>query len=365
MSEALETAIRDILINEKNTSRVAEELFGRLDVDEETQNDERTAFTNFLINAGHYEEVIKLYSRWFKKKEAHSFRSFCYTLNKNGFTPNETFSNYLFKAKKESNEKSDLWLSDWEGYDRRFVAEKKSAIENAIKQYDSIKKSLLNKLEYLRANRMINEEEKLIDQLIVMMPENLELKQQKNNFQERWARAIIARKSFESLDTTFENPTKPIDTETETIIQAMTQEMIVACEKNSNLVYDFAIALYFLEQYEVALQILAYSTPIPNLKSISSFEKTHANDEKSIDWFKIELLIKSRRYVESLDFISNIEKKYAADPETSFAGTYAKALTLYGLHQQSTATELLKSIVNIRPNYRSAHSLLQKWTGKR
>jgi hypothetical protein len=365
LSEALETAIRDILINEKDTSRVAEELFGRMDVDEETLTDERTAFTNFLINAGHYEEVIKLYSRWFKKKESHSLRSFCYTLNKNGFTPNETFSNYLFKAKKESAEKLDLWLSDWEGYDRRFAAEKKTAVQSAQKQYDSIKKNLFNKLEYLRANRMINEEEKLIDQLIVMMPENLELKQQKNNFQERWARAIIARKSFESLDTTFDNPSRPLDTETETIVLAITQEMIVRSESNSTLVYDFAIALYFLEQYEVALQILAYASPIPNLKSKSSNKTNHENNDKSIDWFKIELLIKSRRYVESLDFISIIEKKYAADPETSFAGTYAKALTLYGLHQQSTATELLKSIVNIRPNYRSAHSLLQKWTGKR
>jgi hypothetical protein len=57
-----------------------------------------------------------------------------------------------------------------------------------------------------------------------------------------------------------------------------------------------------------------------------------------------------------------MEIKYISDPETTFAVSYLRAQALQGLGQHGSALEIMQSIVRVRPNYRSAHSLILEWT---
>jgi thioredoxin-like negative regulator of GroEL len=84
----------------------------------------------------------------------------------------------------------------------------------------------------------------------------------------------------------------------------------------------------------------------------------------AVDWLYLDVLLKCRRYAEGLDALLTLERRYANDPETTFAATYARAQALAGLGQVGAAAALLKSLVSIRPGYRSAHSLLLQWGGR-
>jgi len=83
----------------------------------------------------------------------------------------------------------------------------------------------------------------------------------------------------------------------------------------------------------------------------------------SADWLRIELMILARKYVDALNEAATLEARYASDPEAAFAITYARARALKGLGQDELATDLLRSLVRVRPSYKSAQSLLMDWSG--
>jgi tetratricopeptide (TPR) repeat protein len=100
-----------------------------------------------------------------------------------------------------------------------------------------------------------------------------------------------------------------------------------------------------MAEYLMGLEILAWAPAVP-----------------PNDWLRAELLVHARRFVEGLEHLKHLEVRYVDDPETSFAVSYLKAQCLQELGQKDAALEILKSIVRVRPNYRSAHALIQEWT---
>ena len=117
-------------------------------------------------------------------------------------------------------------------------------------------------------------------------------------------------------------------------------------DKNPSASYNFAIMFYFMGCFEEALIIC---------------QKSDAKENQP--WFTIELLLKTRRYLQALEAIDEMQPSFANDPEAQFSSTYLKAIAYWGLHQGATAIELMQSIVNVRPEYRSAQSLFSKWNG--
>ena len=235
----------------------------------------------------------------------------------------------------------------WETLDPRFIDLKNATVDKLTHIAKERKEKYLIKLDYLRANRMIEEEEKLLDKLVKFYPDDSNFQTDKKNFRQRWARAIISRKAFESFDGGAEH-TEPLFTEDElSAAKIFTTEIKKLAKKKPQLAYNLSIALYFLELYDLAHETLFFAPQALN-----------------VDWFSIEVLFRSRRYAQCLDAIAIVEKKYSDDPETVFGTTYYRALALDGLGQTGMAAELLKSIVTIRPTYRSAHSLLLKWGGR-
>ncbi|NJL25310.1 MAG: hypothetical protein HC902_09105 [Calothrix sp. SM1_5_4] len=115
--------------------------------------------------------------------------------------------------------------------------------------------------------------------------------------------------------------------------------------ENREFASDLAVAFWFLDEYGQALEILKWAEP------------STAND-----WLHAELLFASRRYVEALELLNHLEVKYVNDPEATFSVSYIRAQCLRGLGQQAAALEILRSIVRIRPNYRSANALILAWT---
>ena len=115
---------------------------------------------------------------------------------------------------------------------------------------------------------------------------------------------------------------------------------------NHLLCESLSLFFYFLEAYDQAFEILHLAPDTP---------------EKN--WLTLELLIQCRRFVECLAAVDQVELSYAEDPESTFGAAYVRARALRGLGQTSLALEILQGIVNVRPNYRSAQTLIHEWAG--
>jgi hypothetical protein len=115
--------------------------------------------------------------------------------------------------------------------------------------------------------------------------------------------------------------------------------------ENREIALDLALAFWFLEDHNRALEILAW-----------------APAGRAHDWLNAELLFASRRFVEALELLNTVEVKYVEDPESTFAVSYLRAQCLKELGQHASALEIMQSIVHIRPHYRSAHALILQWT---
>ncbi len=336
--------IRDILISQGSPEKTAAALHDRL-LKEPLQRKERIAFMTFLIHCGFYKEALEVFSVWLKKRTPVSLRLFCLLLQRSGFKPGIDFLNPLFAAHTESPDHNLEHFQPWVTFDKRFTELRLKKERQLVELARERKEKLIEKLGYLRANRMIDEEERLLNELIFLYPDDPIFHIEKVSSRETWARAIIARRAYNVLnkDTTEVGPQlSPQELRlSQTIVAAMKDHLT----RTPTLAYDFAIGLYFLDLFDQARDVLSHASPAHN-----------------VDWFQIELLLESRRYVECLDSVANLESRYAEDPETAFGATYYRALALRGLGQRGTATELLKSIVSIRPTYRSAHALLMKWT---
>ena len=112
------------------------------------------------------------------------------------------------------------------------------------------------------------------------------------------------------------------------------------------MAYDLAMNLHFMDFNLEALEILRVAPPSP-----------------AVDWLTLELMIQSRRFVDALSQAAHLEAAYAEDPDAAFAVTYARARALKGLGQVELAIDLLRSLIRVRPAYKSAQSLLMDWSG--
>jgi thioredoxin-like negative regulator of GroEL len=164
-------------------------------------------------------------------------------------------------------------------------------------------------------------------------------------FEEDWARNVLSTHMATLQNEAFERTKTQPSTADEEMLEQFLQEGEKASYAHREFAFDLAVAFWFLDDYSRALQILVYAPP-----------------SQSAEWMRAELLFASRRYLEALEQLNTLEIKYIDDPENTFAVSYLRAQCLHGLGQNSTALEILQSIVRVRANYRSAHALMLEWT---
>ncbi len=353
MSETFERTIRDLLLDEGNSDRVADNLLHRLRI-ESPGLKQRETFLAFIVNAGFAKYAMELYQLWFTEKRRIPFYPLCHILEQSGFQPRSEFLKHLLEANASAEESSPIpYFTAWEEREPSFVRLKKATADQIRQEAHEHYKQQLAKLDYLRVNRMIDEEQALLDQMLFAYPDDSDLLRQKENLQSRWAEAVIARRAgLTPFETGFEKSELQLTAIELKALSAIADGLLAAVKKyaenkNSKMPYMIAVALYMLELYN------------PAIEALQSAERNVATD-----WLIVECLLKSRRFVETLDAVITIESKYKDDPETTFGATYARALALEGLGQKAAAAELVQSILNVRPSYRSAQALQRRLLGR-
>lgn len=220
---------------------------------------------------------------------------------------------------------------------------------NALKDWDEKRRirkvKLIEKLDFLRQQRLVEQQQEVIDQLQTFFPDDLEVQQIQKHYRQTWARHIIHRNRRPDQDDKIDPlPQNQVSLEEEQWIQSL----VVTCQeklnKNPTLSYDLALLFYFLDRPLEALKIMEGQTLTLPMK-----------------WLELELLLACRRSVDCLDRVTQIEQLQGGDPETTFAVAYIRARAYYQLGQSDKALSFIRSILRIRPTYRSAESLLMEW----
>ncbi len=206
------------------------------------------------------------------------------------------------------------------------------------------KKELLEQLNLCRSQNLFQEEEQIIQTLMRINPGDRVIIELRSDLRQRMAQEYINKRSANPRREIFFPVFEPIDPETQKLLQEIEASMIEALVQGQLLANDFAIAHMIWDNHDAALRLIE-----------------RAPDSPLKDWTRAEILLRSRRFIELLDELLVLEKKYDDDPETIFSAHYLRAQALWGLEQKRLAIEILEGMVEARPQYRAAHSLLTEW----
>jgi len=344
----LEAEISSLLkIHDGNASRVAEELAERLERNLFTDDEVKDCF-QFLLNAG----LLPLFFHQMQKLIARHGRlpwtPFMEALALSKIALEEPFAKALFEGAENQEATTELVLSRALDSAHPGFAERRALVDVAYarKLGDKLQE-LKDQLAYMRANRMYEQEAAVLDEIQALFPEERSIQAERESNKIRWAREIIANSN------TTTDPLTDLNFRVDRLTpdQLKSKDLIVAralelAEQSPRLAYDLAISLHMMDLNMEALNVLQ-----------------NAEFSPAAEWLRLELLVRSRQFVNALEEAARLEVDHASDPNAAFTVTYARARALYGLGQTQTAIELMQSLVNIRPHYRSAQSLLREWTG--
>ena len=81
----------------------------------------------------------------------------------------------------------------------------------------------------------------------------------------------------------------------------------------------------------------------------------------TVDFLKLESLLKLERYLEALPMIDELELAYLDDKQLLASLQLTRAKVLYGLNQVDVAVEILRGLTFHEPGFRESEVLLRLW----
>jgi hypothetical protein len=203
------------------------------------------------------------------------------------------------------------------------------------------REDLFHELELLKTQGLFDQEEALLQRLQKMFPADPQVASLLELFKKRRSLELFARRSKYKPRS---RPMDTLDPVEQRILLAIEQSQHEALANSPEMAADFSVSHWMWDNPEAALRILEDSPASP-----------------STDWLHLELLLKSRHYIDVLEVLPGIEAQYPLDPDTTWAAIYYRAQALWGLQQKKQAVEMLESLCALQPDFRSAAILLEEW----
>lgn len=352
MSQFIETKIQQLLFELNDFERVADSLLKEWDRGKLSAADKRSiAF--YLVNTSLYPSLLDRITNQIQSDGAIDWQLFFHTLafiEKNySYKLEQKTITALREALEDKPPKNKVFIStETEVYDHfsEHCLDPEKLKLNLQNLYEEKVQETHDRLQFLKSQRLFDEEKKTLDLLKNLNPTSRSTHQNLwEDYKERWAyhilnlnqKTIVSQRAEQNLNIKWQDSMREL---IEQIFLSASDQL----KSNPQHSIDLAIMFYLMEFPKEALDILDRS-----------------EDSESKDWLKVELLLENRRFVDALEFIRILERKYASDPDMTFASSFARARAFWGLGQKATAQNLLRSILNVRPDYRHTHSLLLEW----
>lgn len=199
-------------------------------------------------------------------------------------------------------------------------------------------------LQIAKSQRLTKREGRLIQDLIQLDDQNPLFQQKWKEYQYTQAKDVFNeyKNAHQSLMYTIRNRTSP---EEDKILKNLVKGLNQLAKKHpSKLINDMIIILFSTGYTHLAIEFL---------------EGRLNTDERQ--WIYLDLLLEDEQYLKCLNFIEQTFLQTHPNSETAFALNYAKAQAYYGLKEYEKAKIIMKDLVSLRPQYRSAKALLSQW----
>lgn len=257
----------------------------------------------------------------------------------------EEIKESLLEGAEESNQFADLSRSHFlDSYETALPKQRELRRKNFLTRIEKRKLELLQELEVLKSQGLHQEEERILQYLSKCFPGDSTLYELRSDLRQRLALEFMSKRASKPRQEIFFPNFEPRSPEDEAVLAEIEKSMFEALQGAQDLATDFALAHLLWENHEAALRLLE-----------------EAPDSAQKDWLRAEALLRGRRFVELLNELLILEDKYSSDAETVFAVHYLRAQALWGLEQKHLAIEILEGMVETRPHYRAAVSLLREW----
>jgi len=343
----LEAEISSLLQEHGDTVLVAEVLVSRWRKNLFTEI-EQIDCAQFLIAAGLYPMFFAEIIRLMEASAKLPWAQLAEGLGRSGIKLHEYDIQAILDAAELQNATTELLKShQLDLYSRTFGEKRKEDKSSFLNALAERKQALKDKLHYMRSNRMFDQELMVLQEFEALFPDEPEIQIAKEAYQLRWARDVVAN-STSITDATSDirwraDRLSPEQISSKHLIIERAKEL---AHENPALAYDLAIALQLMDFHADAIEVLKFDL-----------------GSRASDWLRLELMIKARQFVSAMEEANHLELQYAGDPESVFSVTYARARAFHGLGQTLPAIDLLRSLIKVRPNYKSAQSLLADWAG--
>lgn len=314
-----------------------------------SKNSDTMEVGRFLYNAGLYKQLLQFATEKLQKKKPGPWPFVIQTLTDHKIKIPKKQAKMLYKNILAKYEKQNSpYIFACKGFSnsfQEFALFRTVFLEKLREKNISIKKELLKKLEFVQSQELIDEERQLIKQLLEMEPNNKHYLHFQENLKEKTARQLI-KKHKQKLSLKKE-PSLLLATTDNPFKKELLKEVSKAVRQHPERVKDIAVFLYMMGWPDAALKLL---------------DQVNENTENY--WFYLEWLIEIKQYTASVELCQQLLENTDGDPEKLFLINYIKAQALYHLGEKKEAIKYLNDILTIRPDYKSAGSLMEKWMSK-
>ena len=345
MESINELPLRRLLKKNLPPAQLCKELVQFLS-EHEPEWEEKRPVWHFLLQTGHERFLAQALDQAFKMKERVPFDVFITLMARSKVRPERLTIEALLKGLRKQEALDEVIVArGWDSFDPRLAEIRTTLLKQKKEAHQRFRDGLKDKFEFLINQRMEEQAGRVLRRMLDLYPDDEEFRHLKRNFDEQWARNVLANHRastlLEKIEATLTEPS-PSDDE---MLDCFIKEGEKICLENRDFAADLAVTFLFMEEYARAVESMAWA-PL-----------TTANE-----WMRVELLLRARRYIEALEALAHLEIKYVDNPETTFAVSYLRAKCLHASGQTEEAINILKSLVRVRPNYRSAQSLLLEWS---
>lgn len=348
-SRTLEPQLRDLFTELGDLNQVTQSVVERWEKNLLSPTEQREV-AQLLIHQHDYKTFCKQLSRLLTSKQKLPWAELALAIELSGVELSSEDKRALIEGISEQAAYEEVVevqsAISWDAILEKKNSERLARIAQELAQK---REFIKDKINYFRAQRMYKEEAAAIAELRAMSPNDESLPADQRSADEKWAYEVVAQGAIErDLLESLNKKVTALTDEQSKMKSVLIKDAQKTLKKNPGKAYDLALHLHFMEFHLEAIEIL------------ESAGRPLADAEL---WLRLELMIKSRKFVEALQETHLLEEKFANEPDAVFAAIYARSICLWELGQGALAVDLLKSIVRIRPGYRSAHSLLIAWTG--
>ena len=199
-------------------------------------------------------------------------------------------------------------------------------------------------LQIAVSQKLLKKEGELIQDLIQLDDKNPLFQQKWQEYQYKRARDVFDEynNAHQNFLHTIQNHTSP---EEDKILKNLVKGLNQLTKKHPpKLINDMIIILSSTGYTHLAIE----------------FMENHLNTDER-QWIYLDLLLEDKQYLKCLNFVERRFLQTKPNSETAFALNYAKAQAYYGLKEYDKAKTILSDLISLRPQYRSAKTLLSQW----